>query len=273
MNSYLFAPPKFQPLDATGSLMPASYVQFYISGTTTPTDVYADAALTTPLANPVVADSDGLFPFVYMDGAVTYRVQFYNAADELQWNVDPYAPPRDYQPGTVLMFMGTDVQLEAAYPSALWQICDGTNGTYDMRGRAPVGVSSSIDPGEAIGSEGGPFTTSENGAHDHTGDTEGTAISSAQMPEHFHQCAIDVEDGDSTLVSSTLAMKRATSAGGDTEYRLRGGSADRTVSPTSPAGDGDPHDHGIPEDGAHTHTVTTGLPPSRGVWFVMRKYP
>jgi hypothetical protein len=190
------------------------------------------------------------------------------------WDLDPYAPPRDYPAGTVLMFMGDSTARDAAYPPALWQVCDGTNGTYDMRGRIPIGVSASIDPGEEVGSESGPYTTSENGAHDHTGATGGTSITEAQLPEHLHFCAYDVEGSLSTLVSATLSMQRASSNGGDTEYRLRGTASAAQipdVAPSSPVGSGDAHTHTISEDGDHTHTVSTGLPPCTGLWFLMRK--
>ena len=270
MNTYLFTAPKFQPLDATGALMPASYVQFYLSGTTTPTDVFADGDLNTPLANPVVSDSDGVFPFIYMNPDVTYRAQFYNAADELQWDVDPYTPPRDYAPGTVLMFMGTAEQLEAAYPSALWQVCDGTNGTYDLRGRLPIGVSSTIDPGEEVGSVPGSVNTSAAGAHDHGGVT---GASTAPLPAHSHFAVVD-DPSSSTPVSASLSTTRENNfTGGDTQYILRGTAATPTLSPTSSSGAGGTHTHTVPEQAAHIHVVDTVLPPATGVWFVMRKFP
>jgi hypothetical protein len=46
---------------------------FYLSGTSTPQNVYSDAALTTPRSNPVEADADGVLPPIYF-AAVNYRV-------------------------------------------------------------------------------------------------------------------------------------------------------------------------------------------------------
>jgi microcystin-dependent protein len=270
MNTYLFTAPKFQPLDATGALMPASYVQFYLSDSTTPVDVYADGDLNTPLANPVVSDSDGVFPFIYMDPEVTYRAQFYNAANELVWDCDPYTPPRDYAPGTVITFMGTAEQLEAAYPAALWQVCDGTNGTYDLRGKFMVGVSSTIDPGEAVGSVPGTLTTSEDGGH--TPVVQATTLTASQIPAHSHFCAINNVDEDGANVTTTIAMARASNAGGDTEYALHGTASTPTVSPTSSIGSSGSHTHGADAVPDHTHTIDSLLPPAVGVWWVMRKY-
>ena len=60
MSALLFQNPLFRPLSISGAILPNSYVQFYVTNTTTPTDVYADAALGTPLSNPVVADAAGI---------------------------------------------------------------------------------------------------------------------------------------------------------------------------------------------------------------------
>lgn len=48
---------------------------FFDFGTTTPKTTYSDFALTVPNADPVVADSDGLFPNIYLDiqASVTLR--------------------------------------------------------------------------------------------------------------------------------------------------------------------------------------------------------
>ncbi len=72
----------------------ASY-QFFLTGTTTPANVYQDGALTTPfpITGFVSADSYGRFPPIYLDTSVTYRVQFYDSTNTLRWTVDPYTPP------------------------------------------------------------------------------------------------------------------------------------------------------------------------------------
>jgi hypothetical protein len=64
---------------------------FYLSGGTTPTPVYSDAGLTTPLSNPVVADSAGRFPAIYLDGAISYRVVQETAGGVEVNDVDPLA--------------------------------------------------------------------------------------------------------------------------------------------------------------------------------------
>ena len=68
--------------------------QFFLSGTSTPANVYQDGALTTPfpITGFVTADNYGRFPPIYLDTSVIYRVQFYNISNVLGWTVDPYTP-------------------------------------------------------------------------------------------------------------------------------------------------------------------------------------
>jgi hypothetical protein len=270
--AYLFYSPQFRPLSPDGSILPGAYVQFYEAGTTTPTDVYADDALTTPLPNPVVADASGEFVPIYLDPAVTYRALLFDEDDVLQWDVDPLAPPRDYPPGTVLMFMGTEAALEAAYPPALWQQCDGTNGTYDLRDRSPIGVSGTNGPGTTIGGSGLVNTTSA-GAHDHGGDVSAESLSVAQMPEHAHGVlgasgsagAVDVDVPISDSQSTAFAGWRFTASGPYIDDAPSGGSA--LIEDT---GGGGTHDHEISEDGSHIHQVNV-VPPAVALWFIMRR--
>jgi hypothetical protein len=63
---------------------------FYLSGTTTPEDVFEDDGLTTPLANPVVANSAGFFPeLVYLDPTKAYRCVIKTSADVTISDADP----------------------------------------------------------------------------------------------------------------------------------------------------------------------------------------
>jgi hypothetical protein len=265
--AYLFTSPQFRPLSPSGSILPGAYVQFYEAGTTTPTDVYADADLNTPLSNPVVADTSGEFVPIYLDPSVTYRAQLYDEDDVLKWDVDPLAPPRDYAPGTILMFFGSLEDLETAYPPALWQQLDGNNGAPDIQGRVPVGVSGSLSPGDTGGASG-VVNTSSAGAHDHGGDTGTHAISEAEMPEHRHRLLGSVGDG----AASPLA---GTSSAGISGHR-NGGAYTYHDDPVvggplvEDTGDGDPHDHGIGSDGDHIHTVDVN-PPFLALYFIMRR--
>ncbi len=72
-----------------------STYQFFLTGTSTPANVYQDGALTNPfpITGFVTSDNYGRFPPIYLDTSIIYRVQFYDNTNTLRWTVDPYTPP------------------------------------------------------------------------------------------------------------------------------------------------------------------------------------
>src|ERR1700730_10760981 len=94
----LFNDPRAKPLSVSGQFQAGAYYQFYLTGTTNPTNVYADGALTTPLdqtphTGQTTAAGDGRLIPMYMEPKVIYRVQLYNAAGQLLEDTDPYVVP------------------------------------------------------------------------------------------------------------------------------------------------------------------------------------
>jgi hypothetical protein len=84
----LFRLPK--PVAVSGSQTYAgSKLYFYVTGTTTPTDVYTDADLSITHANPVEADADGVFEPIWLDPEVTYKVTWRDSGGSLIYTVDP----------------------------------------------------------------------------------------------------------------------------------------------------------------------------------------
>lgn len=282
MNVYLFFDPRARPLDLAGSIMPGAYLSFFLSGTDTPTPVYADAGLVTSLGTTVTADGDGRFPALYMDPEVTYRVQLFNALNVLQYDVDPYTPPRDYAPGTVLMFFGDAAARDVAYPVLLWAVCDGANGTPDMRDRFPMGVSASNNVGDTGG--GLATITDAGGDHTHTGSTGATALDATQMPVHHHRlyCWIgNGSDGEHDSVSRPAGagiggQRLDQPSGGSFGYAQYAKTSDSTLQLVEDTGAGTPatHLHSISASGTHTHGISgSGLPPWLSIWFIMRRFP
>lgn len=106
----LFALPKQVPLSSAGALLPGAKLYFYATGTTTAQAVYQDISLTTPHANPVVADAAGVFAPIYMGQFTTdYRVRLETAAGVLIYQLDNIPTGADY---AILdrqnIFTGTD---------------------------------------------------------------------------------------------------------------------------------------------------------------------
>lgn len=91
---------------------------FYLAGGTTATDTYADAALSVPNANPVVADSAGRWPAIFLDPDVSYRIVQKTAADVEVDDVDGYTIPVPLEMADVI----------AAVAAAL---TSGSNITFD----------------------------------------------------------------------------------------------------------------------------------------------
>lgn len=89
----LFAPPYMTIQDEDGNPVSGGKLFFYATETSTPASVYADGGLTTPLTNPVVADSAGRCAPVYLDPAVTYRCKVTTAAGATIKDVDPIDNP------------------------------------------------------------------------------------------------------------------------------------------------------------------------------------
>ena len=83
-----------QRFTTTGLPLNGGKAYFYITGTTTLQTVFADDALTTPLANPVVADSAGFFPeLVYLTPTVEYRCIIKTSANVTISDADPINTP------------------------------------------------------------------------------------------------------------------------------------------------------------------------------------
>lgn len=271
--AYLFSDPRARPLDANGDIMPGCYMQFYRTGTVTPADVFTDAALTTPHTNPVVADSAGRFPVIYLDPLVTYRVQLYDADDVLIYDIDPYAPPRDYPPGTVMFFHGTEEERDEAYPPELWQVLDGNNGTPDGRDRFLRLAGGSLDSGDTGGSASP--TTSAAGAHDHGAATGSTTLTTAQIPSHshggYHNTGFERGIAQSAPVGtqrSGVVIPGVThNDAGSTDTIGNSAQADGLTTST---GGGQGHTHTITAASDHTHTVSV-TPPYVTLWALMRK--
>lgn len=89
MSSNLLASPNFQAVDSNGEPVSGAKAYFYLTGTTTAQDTYQENALSTPHANPVIADSTGAFAPIYLDPEITYKMVLKDASDVTIRTVDP----------------------------------------------------------------------------------------------------------------------------------------------------------------------------------------
>lgn len=89
MAAQLFYYPSRRAFNTNGQVAPGQKLYFYLAGSTTPTSVYADESLTTPLPNPVVANPSGFWPSIFLSDAIVYRVDEKTEADVPVESWDP----------------------------------------------------------------------------------------------------------------------------------------------------------------------------------------
>lgn len=269
--SFLMFYPRIRPLDNNGEPMPGCTLQFYATLTTTPVPVYADAAMTTPLTHPVVANAAGAFPAIYGDPAVVYRMQLRTALGVLISDDDPINPQVPIPAGTVMMFHGTSVQRDAAYPPALWWVCDGANGTPDTRDRSPVGVSSTkpISGAGSSGGTAGTVNTSIAGAHSHAITVDSHVLTISEMPAHNHRfyyslAGRSASGDDPGMYTSTSGVMR------DNVIDRFGTQIAAQIIEDKGGGAAHSHTGSSASNGDHFHTIS-GQSPYVTVWFLKRR--
>lgn len=153
-----------------------------------------------------------------------------------------------------------------------WLLCDGQNGTPDLRERFIMGGGGDF----AVHTTGGvetftpAGTIAAGGTHNHTGTVAGTAITIAQMPAHAHLNG--VTDNIATLFNHGSAAANPTTA----QSIESGGSTGTLEGNTTSVGGGQSHTHGLTIDngGNHTHafagTAGDARPPFYVLAFIMK---
>lgn len=120
MTGGLLTEPVLRAIGADGLAMSGALLQFYVTGTTTPTNVFTTSALSVARTNPVVADSGGLFPVIFLDPNVTYRVQLKTSGGSLILDIDPFTIQANIATGSIdgaLLAAGA-VNYELGYTAA-----------------------------------------------------------------------------------------------------------------------------------------------------------
>ena len=73
----------------SGAFAPGAKVRIYLSGTTTPVTVYADASETTVLAQPITADAAGVLPQIFSSNASDLKAVITASDDTAIETIDP----------------------------------------------------------------------------------------------------------------------------------------------------------------------------------------
>jgi hypothetical protein len=80
--------PRAEAQDSSGGVLAGAKLEFFTTGTSSKLDSYSDATLSTPNANPVVADSAGRFADIFLKDT-PYKVTLSDSDDVQIWSADP----------------------------------------------------------------------------------------------------------------------------------------------------------------------------------------
>jgi len=105
-------------IDSTGVPLPGAFLYFYASGTSAPVNTYADAALTTPNANPVPANAAGVFPNIFLSIAA-YKVVLTDSSLNPIWTADPVLGGPPLGGGTATLASATTTDLGSVVASVI----------------------------------------------------------------------------------------------------------------------------------------------------------
>lgn len=152
--------PFFQAIDGNGVPISGALFNFYQTGTSSRQNTYTDSTLATPNANPVVADSTGRFPPIYLAAAFDYKVVLTNAdgssvpngtRDPLGFTPTPANVVRSYLTGLTLSAAGST----GTFGIAAGLATDSTN----VSGMALAGAYTKTTGTWMVGSTSGSLDT------------------------------------------------------------------------------------------------------------------
>jgi len=136
-----------------------------------------------------------------------------------------------------------------------WAVCDGRNGTPDLRDRFVVGAGTTYNLNDTGGATSS--TTATAGSHSHTGSTGSTALTTSQLPAHSHD-------------TITVGLRHVSNGGSADNILTTVPDSGRAITNfVSSTGGGQGHSHTISTDGVHSHVVAT-LPPYYALYYIMK---
>jgi hypothetical protein len=168
-----------QYFDNNGLPLAGGLIYTYQAGTSTPLATYTDNGGTIANANPIVLDSAGRVPYeIWMFTGYSYKFVIQSSAGASIQTLDNLYPILQNAPasapavpsGGIILWSGST----GSVPSG-WYLCDGTNGTPDLRNSFIVGAGNTY----AVGATGG---TADSIVVSHTH----TATSVVTDPGHSH---------------------------------------------------------------------------------------
>lgn len=169
----------FNFLDVDGRPLNAGKLFTYQAGSTTPFATYTDVNGLIANTNPIILGTDGRPPSeIWLQDGFFYKFVLTDSSDVVIQTYDNLygiigtaaSPPTPLPTGTIVLWSGSI----GSIPSG-WALCNGSNGTPDLRNRFVVGAGSTYAV-DATGGSADAIVVS----HTHT------ATSVVTDPGHFH---------------------------------------------------------------------------------------
>ena len=173
----------FNFLDVDGLPLAGGKINTYQAGSTTPLATYTDVNGLIPNTNPIILGTDGRPPEeIWVSEGFFYKFVLTDANDVVIQSYDnlygalstiPTVSPASLPTGCILLWSGSIGAIPAGFA-----LCNGLNGTPDLRDRFIVGAGSTYAVDATGGSADATLPT-----HTHT------ATSTVTDPGHFHTAA------------------------------------------------------------------------------------
>jgi hypothetical protein len=179
-------------------------------------------------------------------GSAGYQMLIKTNEDQTRYILMNPAIPATPKNGFISMWSGSI----ASIPTN-WSLCDGSNGTPDLRDKFILSVGAAEEPGATGGQTDGSATaTSSSGGHTPTGSADSHTLTISEIPAHSHTVGVETGVSDGVAVPGTRP-------GGSTN--------------TSSVGGGGGHTHTLTMNsvGDHTHNSTNNFPSYFKLAFIM----
>ena len=172
--------------------------------------------------------------------------------------------------GSVIMWYGS----AASVPTG-WQICNGTNGTPDLRDRFVRGAGLTYTEGQTGGANSAVPTASAAGGHDHNAVTGDYTLTEANIPAHNHDLYVWQTGGQGNAES--FSQSSAKGIAGDADSGHTFGYRNTTVFGQKlvkdyGSGVAAAHNHSIASEPDHTHAIGSipTVPAFTALYYIMR---
>lgn len=131
-------------------------------------------------------------------------------------------------------------------PPAGWKVCDGTNGTPDLRNRFIVGAGDTYSVGSTGGSASVTLSSTQIPQHSHP-----ATVSLSPSGSHSHAVSISSSGSHSHPFSPSNTVTRASGAGSSAT-----GSSGAGVNPIGPVSAHNHSNLSTGTEGDHTHSIS-----------------